>query len=102
MEQDIDEKTLRNPKFAELTVKRSRLSWALTVMLLIIYYGFILTIAFAPSVLATPIVPGGVIAIGLPIGILIIIVAFALTGIYVWQANSRFDVLNQQIIEETQ
>jgi uncharacterized membrane protein (DUF485 family) len=53
-------------------------------------------------VLATPIVPGGVIAIGLPIGILIIIVAFALTGIYVWQANSRFDVLNQQIIEETQ
>ena len=70
--------------------------------MLAIYYGFILIIAFAPSVLGTPIAPGAVTTIGIPIGVLIIVAAFVLTGIYVRRANSEFDALNRQIIEEAE
>jgi uncharacterized membrane protein (DUF485 family) len=40
-----------------------------------------------------------VTTIGIPVGILIIIAAFALTGVYVRRANAEFDALNQQIVE---
>jgi uncharacterized membrane protein (DUF485 family) len=71
----------------------------LAVVMLAIYYGFILIIAFAPSVLGTPIAPGAVTTVGIPVGVLIIIAAFVLTGIYVRRANAEFDALNQQIVE---
>jgi uncharacterized membrane protein (DUF485 family) len=44
--------------------KRSRFAWTLAVVMLAIYYGLILIIAFAPSVLGTPIAPGAVTTIG--------------------------------------
>ena len=39
--------------------------------------------------------------VGIPIGVLIILSAFVLTGIYVRRANTEFDLLNQQIVEES-
>ena len=67
--------------------------------MLVIYYGFIVVVAFAPKLLGTPVL--GVITLGIPVGVFIIVVAFVLTGIYVRRANSEFDELNRQIIEET-
>ena len=52
-----------------------------------IYYGFILIVAFAPSVLGIPIY--GVVTLGIPIGVFIIVAAFVLTGIYVRRAEFR-------------
>jgi uncharacterized membrane protein (DUF485 family) len=91
-----------DPRFRELVARRSRFAWTLTVVMLAIYYGFILVIAFAPSVLGTPIAPGAVITIGIPVGILIIVAAFVLTAVYVRRANAEFDALNQQIVEASQ
>jgi uncharacterized membrane protein (DUF485 family) len=88
-----------DPRFRELVARRSRFAWTLTVAMLAIYYGFILIIAFAPSVLGTPIASGAVTTIGIPIGVLIILAAFVLTAIYVRRANAEFDTLNQQIVE---
>lgn len=88
-----------NPKFIELVQKRSRFAWTLSVIMLAIYYGFILVIAFVPSVLAIPVAPGAVTTVGIPVGILIILAAFVLTGIYVRRANSEFDEINRQILE---
>jgi uncharacterized membrane protein (DUF485 family) len=42
----------------------------------------------------------GVVTLGIPIGVFIIVAAFVLTGIYVRRANSEFDSLTRQIIEE--
>ena len=92
-------KVSNDPRFRELVERRSRFAWTLTLVMLAIYYGFILIIAFAPSVLGIPIAPGAVTTIGIPVGILIIIAAFVLTGLYVRRANSEFDALNQQIVE---
>ncbi len=65
--------------------------------MLIVYFTFILTIAFKPSLLAIPLSEGSVITIGVPIGILIILFAFVLTGIYTRRANGEFDDLSKKI-----
>ena len=91
-----------DPRFRQLVERRSRFAWTLAVVMLAIYYGFILIIAFAPAVLGTPLAPGAVTTIGIPVGVLIILAAFVLTGIYVRRANSEFDALNQQIVEASQ
>ena len=39
--------------------------------------------------------------IGIPIGLFVIVSAFVLTGIYVGKANTTFDDLNDQILEES-
>jgi uncharacterized membrane protein (DUF485 family) len=101
MQQEITNRIRNNPKFAELVRKRTRLGWQLSILMLIIYYAFIIVVAFAPSIFGTPIMEGSVISAGIPAGIIIIISAFALTGIYVRRANGEFDELNRQIIQET-
>ena len=100
MQQEIVDKVKNNPKYHELVTKRTRFAWLLSIIMLIIYYAFILVIAFKPTLLATKISSESVITIGIPIGIFIIVSAFILTGIYVWRANSEFDLLIKQIKED--
>lgn len=100
MQQDLVERIKKNPKYEELVSKRASFSWILSIVMLVIYYAFILVIAFSPKVLGTPISDTSVITIGIPIGIAIIVIAFILTGIYVVRANGEFDELSKQIKEE--
>ncbi|MDN0074045.1 DUF485 domain-containing protein [Crenobacter sp. SG2303] len=100
MNDEILKRVQSNPKFVELVHKKTGLGWKLTLIMLVIYYGFILMLAFAPKTLGTPIAAGATTTIGMPIGVLIILSAFVLTGIYVRKANNEFDVLNKQIVEE--
>lgn len=99
MQSDIVERIKNNPKYTELVRKRTSFAWILSILMLIIYYAFILVIAFNPKLLATPLTEGSLITIGIPIGVLIILFAFLLTGIYVWRANGEFDRLTKEIKE---
>lgn len=91
---------IRNdPDFTELVAQRSRLASILSVVMLAIYFGFILLIAFGRDILAAPLVAGGVTTLGIPIGIGVIFSAFVLTGIYVTRANTTFDALTARIAE---
>jgi uncharacterized membrane protein (DUF485 family) len=65
--------------------------------MLVVYFAFILTIAFDPSALATPLGADTVTTIGIPIGIAVIVFAFVLTGIYTKRANSEFDDLANKV-----
>jgi len=100
MNDEILKRVQSNPKFVELVHKKTSLGWRLTLIMLVIYYGFILMLAFAPKALGTPIAAGATTTAGIPVGILIILSAFVLTGIYVRKANNEFDTLNKQIVEE--
>ncbi|MBK5959430.1 hypothetical protein CCR97_14610 [Rhodoplanes elegans] len=86
-----------DPQFQELVSKRSRFAWTLTVAMLVIYFGFIFVIAFAPGVLAVKL-GTGVTTVGIPIGLGVIVSAFLLTGIYVRRANSEFDDITTNIV----
>lgn len=94
------QKIQKNPKYTELVRKRSMVGWSLSLLMLVIYFGFILTIAYAPKFLGTPL-GSGVMTVGIPIGLAVIISAFVLTGIYVAIANSTYDDLTRKIVEES-
>jgi uncharacterized membrane protein (DUF485 family) len=93
-------KVENHPKYQELVKKRSRFGWTLAILMLVIYYSFIMTIAFAPEFLARPLSETSIITIGIPIGLGVIISAFVLTGIYVWRANTEFDRINNELKRE--
>jgi len=99
MTQEQVSKIKNDPAFIELTQKRSSFAWKLTVAMLVVYFAFILTIAFDPSALGTPLGEGTVTTVGIPVGIAVIVFAFVLTGIYVKRANTEFDALTNKIKE---
>lgn len=89
----------KNPKFQHLVALRNRLAIQLSIVMLVIYFGFTLLVAFAPGVLGASLA-GGVTTVGIPLGILVILSAFVLTGIYVSRANRAFDALTAEILKE--
>ncbi|WP_044874314.1 DUF485 domain-containing protein [Pseudomonas sp. LFM046] len=96
--QDLD-RIRENPDFIQLVRRKQRLTWSLTAAMLVIYYGFVLLVAFAPGVLGQSL-NGGVTSVGMLVGVVIILLSFALTGIYVKHTNSVLDPLNDKVKEE--
>jgi uncharacterized membrane protein (DUF485 family) len=90
----------RNPKYAQLVKQRSLLGWSLSAVMLVIYFGFILLIGYAPRFLGIRL-GTGIMTIGIPIGLLVIISAVGLVGIYVQRANAVYDTLIRDIVEES-
>ena len=76
------------------------MSWILSAVTLLIYFSFILLIAFFPEVLGIRISDESIITVGIPIGVSIILLAFASTGIYVFIANREFDQTEQRILRK--
>jgi len=97
--QEIYERVRNNPKFKELIKKRSGFAWKLSITMLVVYYTFIMIIAFSPETLGKPI-GDGVTTVGMPVGLAIIFLSFILTGIYTIRANNEFDKLTNEIKDD--
>ena len=95
----LEDRILADPNYQRLKSKRTRLGWTLTGAMMVVYYGFILLVAFRKDVLATPI-GGGVITWGIPIGFGVILFTIAVTAYYVRRANSEFDDLSEKVKRE--
>jgi uncharacterized membrane protein (DUF485 family) len=81
--------THHSPTLDSLAAARWRIAIGLTVAMLVVYFGFILLIAFNKPLLGTPIVPG--LSLGILLGASVIVVAWGLTLVYVWWANRHYD-----------
>lgn len=92
----LEDRILADPNYQLLKTKRSKLGWTLTWAMMIVYYGFILLVAFRKDILARPI-GDGVITWGIPIGFGVILFTIAITGYYVNRANGEFDDLSDKI-----
>jgi uncharacterized membrane protein (DUF485 family) len=88
-----------NPKYHELRRKRNSFGWLLTIIMMVVYYGYIALIAFNKPFLAQPI-RAGVTTMGVPIGMGVIVFTIVITGIYVRRANSEYDRLTAEILKE--
>ena len=95
----LEDRILVDPNYQLLKTKRTRLGWTLTWAMMVVYYGFILLVAFRKDVLATPI-GGSVITWGIPIGFGVILFTIAITAYYVQRANSEFDDLSEKVKRE--
>jgi uncharacterized membrane protein (DUF485 family) len=68
---------------------RWRIAIALTIAMMVLYFGFILLVAYAKPLLGQIIVPG--LSLGIFLGALVIIAAWVLIWIYVRWANTHYD-----------
>jgi len=99
MRDTVEARIRANPKYQELKRKRSSFGWWLTLLMMVVYYGYIALIAFNKPFLAQPI-GAGVTSLGVPIGMGVIIFTIIITGIYVRRANGEFDQLTRDILED--
>jgi uncharacterized membrane protein (DUF485 family) len=72
-----------------LDAARWRIAIALTAAMMVLYFGFVLLIAYDKPLLAALIVPG--LSVGILLGALVIVAAWVLIWIYVRWANRHYD-----------
>lgn len=99
MDPELVGRIQRNPKYRALVAKRSRFGWMLTAIMLVAYFGYIGLIAFNKDFLAQP-VGRSVTSLGILVGVGLIVFTVVLTAIYVLRANTEFDRLTDEIVEE--
>ena len=100
MENDMAAKIAANPKYQKLVSTRSSFGWILTMIMMVVYYGYIAIIAFNKEMLAARL-GEGVMTVGIPVGLGVIFFTILITGFYVRRANSEFDQLTREIVEES-
>jgi uncharacterized membrane protein (DUF485 family) len=98
MQTDMTQRIASHPKYQELKAKRTRFGWWLTALMMAVYYGFILLVAFDKALLSERL-GAGVMTVGMPLGLGVILFTIVITGIYVRRANSEFDELTEDIVK---
>ena len=94
------ERMRTNPKFQELVTRRGRFAWTLAIIVLTMFYGYILTIAFNPTALGRPVAEGSMLTVGVAVELFLFIFFWGLTAFYVRRANSEFDAMTQDLIRD--
>lgn len=100
MQNDMVTKIVANPKYQQLVSARSSFGWILTAIMMVVYYGYIAVIAFNKGLFAQRL-GDGVMTVGIPVGLGVIVFTIIITGIYVRRANSEFDALTHDIVKES-
>ena len=72
-----------------ISAARWRVAIALTIAMMAVYFGFILLVAFNKPLLGALLTRG--LSLGMLLGALVILVAWALTWTYVRWANTHYD-----------
>ena len=96
MDTDLTTRIANHPSYKELKAKRTSFGMWLTLAMMVVYYGFILLVAFNKPFLATRL-GAGVMTYAMPIGFGVILFTVLITVIYVRRANSEYDTLAEQI-----
>ena len=96
------EQILQNPKFKEMVSRKSKLSWTLTIIMLVVYVGFMLLVGYNKEFLLSKVSEGGVTTWGIPLGLSIIVLSFLLCGVYSYIANNSLDQLTEEAMKEVE
>ena len=87
---DRTHEIITDPRFRNLASARAKLRWSLSIVTLIMFFGFIALISSAKSALGVA-VAASAIPLGLLLAVSMIVAVVILTGFYVYRSNSRFD-----------
>jgi uncharacterized membrane protein (DUF485 family) len=88
---------LSSPEFKNLVATRWGFSLTMTAVMLAVYFGFILAVGFGKAALAARL--GAHLNLGLVLGVGVIVFAWAMTGLYVYWANGRYDARVRQLVK---
>ena len=72
-----------------LSRQRWRIAVALSAVMIVVYFGFVLLVAFDKPLLGTLLAPG--LSLGVLLGALVIVTAWVLTWYYMRWANAHLD-----------
>jgi uncharacterized membrane protein (DUF485 family) len=72
-----------------IAASRRRVTGVLTGAMMVLYFGFILLVAFNKPLMGSQLVPG--LSVGILLGVLVILSAWVLLGVYVLWANRSYD-----------
>lgn len=93
------EEIKNSEEYKTLISERSKSKYFLSVLMLVVYYGFVLIIAFNPEFFATKIGMGHA-SLGIAVGLFVILFSFVITGIYVQKANKVLEPLTAKLHEK--
>lgn len=94
------ERMRSNPKFNHLVRTRGRFAWTLSFIVLAVFYGFVMVVAFRPEVLGRPVAEGSMVTVGVVAGLTIFVGFWLMTALYVRRANGEFDTLTAEIVAD--
>jgi cation/acetate symporter len=89
-----------NPKFRQLVNTRGRYAWTLALVVLTLFYGFVMVVAFMPASLGQPVAPGSQLTVGVAVELFMFVLFWVLTALYVRRANTEFDALAKEVIQD--
>ncbi|HEY5940455.1 MAG TPA: DUF485 domain-containing protein [Gemmatimonadales bacterium] len=84
-------------RLADLDRARWRMALTLTGATVLLYFGFIVLVAFGRPILAVQLVPG--LSLGILLGAVVIVASWVLTWIYVRWANTVYDPQVRALLE---
>lgn len=88
----------RTQKIEALDAARWRVAVLLTAAMMVLYFGFILLVAYDKPLLTRQVVPG--LSLGILLGALVIVAAWILIWIYVRWANRHYDTAVDALREQ--
>jgi uncharacterized membrane protein (DUF485 family) len=94
------EDILNDPDFIKLTSQKNTISIILTILELVLYFGFIYLVAEGKDFLSQKVSEDGAATIGIPIAVGTILLSWVFTGIYIWWANAKYDEMVKRVIEK--
>jgi uncharacterized membrane protein (DUF485 family) len=80
---------MSTPTLESVSAARWRIAVSLTIAMMVVYFGFVLLVAFNKPLLGSIVAEG--LSLGMLLGALVIVVAWALTWTYVRWANTHHD-----------
>ena len=86
---------LQSPAFRKLVKNRWNISLTFTFLMLFVYIGFLMVVAYHKETLKMPV--GDSLNLAIIVGIGIIIFSWLITGVYVYWANNYYDASVEEI-----
>ncbi|HPA02524.1 MAG TPA: DUF485 domain-containing protein [Chiayiivirga sp.] len=100
MTQDIVQRVLAHPRYRELVERRARTRLAFFLLMVVVYFGFILTLAFWSGALSAPLWAGATMTRGLVVAVLIEVSAVLMIGAYVYLSRKKHDPILADILRD--
>ena len=100
MSNPLYENIKRDPRYAQLVRERARFATTLALLVIAVFFGFVLLVAFQPQVIALRLFEGSNLTLGIALGFTQFVFFCALTWVYVRRANREFDYLTEKVRAE--
>ena len=100
MSNPLYENIKRDPRYAQLVRERARFATTLALLVIAVFFGFVLLVAFQPQVIGKRLSEGSYLTVGIAFELFMFIFFWVLTAVYVKRANGEFDAITEEVVRD--